>query len=224
MIKHISFDLWLTLIKSHPDFKERRAEYFKEKFNLTNLSVKYIMEVVQETDKVCDRVNEISGKKVSTNRMYQRILLKLGIVPEMISNDLLVNIKSNVKDLFLNLPPHFLNESVQPMLHQLKNEGYGLNISSNTGFIEGGTIVETLRNINIGHFFDFCIFSDVINASKPSTDFFDKVYDQINAEKKEVLHIGDNYKADYQGALNYGFQAIHINNPFYTIDDITRHL
>jgi putative hydrolase of the HAD superfamily len=224
LIKHISFDLWLTLIKSHPDFKERRAEYFKEKFNLGNLSVKYIMEVVQETDRVSDRMNEISGGKVPTNRMYQRIFLKLGIEPELITDELLNTIKTKVNELFLNLPPHFLNKSIQPMLYSLKNEGYVLNIGSNTGFIEGGTIVETLKNMNIGQFFDFCIFSDQIKASKPSKAFFDKVYDQINGDKNEVLHVGDNVKADYEGALNYGFKALHITNQLYTINDITRHL
>lgn len=224
MIKHISFDLWLTLIKSHPDFKERRAEYLSKNFNPKGLSVPEIMEIVQNTDKVSDRLNEINGLKVPTNWMYRRILIKLGNDPVMVNDDLIQTIKIKVREMFMNLPPQFLNESIEPMLHDLKNEGYGLNISSNTGFIEGGTIVDTLRNLNIGQYFDFCVFSDEVGVSKPSSGFFEKVLSQINANKKEVLHVGDNFKADYEGALRFGFRAFHINNQSYTINDIKRHL
>lgn len=224
MIKHISFDLWLTLIKSHPEFKERRAKFLKKEFNPFGYSVMTIMEIVQTTDKVCDRLNEITGKKVPTEWMYRRILQKLGYDPNSVPDDVYTDIKLKVNDLFMKYPPAFLNESIHPMLHSLRNEGYRLNISSNTGFIEGTTIVATLKNLSIFEYFEFCIFSDEISASKPSSGFFDKVYEKTGSEKWEVLHIGDNYKADYEGALKYGFKALHINDQQYTINDIKRHL
>lgn len=182
------------------------------------------MVIVQSTDKVCDRLNEINGLKVPTDKMYQRILLQLGIEAAAINSELLMAIKSTVRTLFLSRPPHFLNPTVLPLLQHLKDEGYGISIGSNTGFIEGGTIIDILRNLNIFEYFDFCIFSDEVGASKPSAGFYEKVYEQIDAKKEEVIHIGDNYKADYEGALNYGFKALHINNQSYTINDIKRHL
>jgi len=224
LIKHISFDLWLTLIKSHPEFKEQRAKYLRKEFNPFGYSAKKIMEIVQSVDKVSDRLNEINGKKVPTDWMYRRILHKLGYDPNSVSANIYTEIKRKVNDLFMNYPPPLLNESIQPMLHSLKNEGYSLNISSNTGYIEGTTIVATLRNLNIFEYFEFCIFSDEIGLSKPSVGFFDKVFEQISLEKQEVLHVGDNLKADYEGAVRYGFKAFHINNQQYTINDIKRHL
>ena len=95
-----------------------------------------------------------------------------------------------------------------------------LNLSSNTGFIEGETLRTTLANMGILQYFDFLIFSDEINASKPSSHFFQHVYDHIDVPKKAVLHIGDNPKADYQGAKNFGFNALLITDPNYTINDI----
>ena len=182
------------------------------------------MEIVQHTDKVCDRLNELSGQKLATDLMYHRILQKLGIESATIDHETLSMIKATVKKMFLNMPPLYLNESILPMLKSLKSEGYGLNIGSNTGFIESGTIVETLKNLNIAQYFDFCIFSDEIGASKPSFGFFEKVFESVAIEKKEILHIGDNLKADYEGALKYGFKAMLINNNYYTINDIRRHL
>ena len=224
MIKHISFDLWLTLIKSHPEFKEKRAGFLKAAFNPGGFSVKEIMEIVQLTDKVSDRLNEINGCKVPTEQMYRRILQQLGNDPTSISDELLCYIKSEVHKMFMNYLPGFLNASIRPMLHELKSEGYTINISSNTGFIEGSTIIETLQHLGISEYFVFCIFSDEIGASKPSAGFYDKVFEQAHVEKDEVLHVGDNYKADYEGALKYGFNAFHINDQQYTINDIKRHL
>jgi putative hydrolase of the HAD superfamily len=224
LIKHISFDLWLTLIKSHPEFKKKRAQFLRKEFNPFAYSVMTIMEIVQTADKVSDRLNEITGKKVPTELMYRRILQQLGYSEESISYDMLKAIKLEAFDIFMKYQPDFLNESIPSMLHSLKNEGYSLNISSNTGFIEGHIINATLQNLNIADYFEFCIFSDEIKASKPSYAFFDKVIENIGLEKREILHIGDNYKADYEGAVKYGFKALHINNQQYTINDIKRHL
>ena len=224
MIKHISFDLWLTLIKSHPEFKQKRAEFLRKNFNPLGYSFSEVNEIVQKTDKVSDRINEINGKKLKTELMYKRILLKLGNRPELINDDLLTEIKDFGNELFMNYQPDFLNESIYSMLDALKTKGYELNLSSNTGFIEGYIISDTLKNLNIFNYFNFFVFSDEINASKPSVDFFEKVYEQISFQKSEVLHIGDNYKSDYEGALKYGFKALHIKNKQYTINDITRYL
>ena len=224
MIKHISFDLWLTLIKSHPEFKEKRAKLLNKEFNPKSLSVGEIMGIVQRTDLVSDRLNEITGLKVPTDQMYRRILSQLGNTPQSITDELLSHIKLKVHGLFMDNPPGFLNNSIKPMLKKLCNDGYTLNISSNTGYIEGSTIVETLVALDISEYFVFCIFSDEVGASKPSFRFFTEVFEKLNVEKKEVLHVGDNYKADYEGALKFGFKALHIRNQQYTINDIKRSL
>ncbi len=224
MIKHISFDLWLTLIKSHPDFKLKRALFLEKEFNPNRLSLIEVMDIVKNVDKICDRLNEISGNKVVTELMYRRILEKLGNNSIIINDELLTNIKLHINNVFLKYEPILLNNSIRPMLNLLKNEGYSLNISSNTVFIEGEILIQTFKNLDLFDYFDFFVFSDEINASKPSYCFFEKVHKNIALKKTEIIHIGDNYKADYQGALKYGFKAYHISNQHYTINDITKKL
>jgi len=201
-----------------------RAKFLKKEFNPFGYSARAIMEIVQNTDKVSDRLNEITGQKVATELMYRRILVGLGYNPKTINDDLIQPIQSEVNKMFLNYPPLFLNDFIEPMLQELVNRGYSINISSNTGYIEGKIIRETLRNLNVLGHFKFLVFSDEINLSKPSTGFFEKVQEQSGFEKEEILHVGDNIKADYKGATKYGFKAYHINNNQYTINDITRHL
>lgn len=219
-IKNISFDLWMTLIRSHPEFKLKRAELIADTFNLKNISPKEIDSFIRSVDNVFDRYNMISGKKLSANKMYQKLLEKL--VPEetSVTLDIAISLRKEADDLFGQYQPVFLNENIPQILSQLKEEGYVLNLSSNTGFIEGETLRTTLTNMGILQYFDFLIFSDEINASKPSSHFFQHVYDHINVPKNAVLHIGDNPKADYQGAKNFGFNALLITDPNYTINDI----
>ncbi len=210
----------MTLIRSHPEFKLKRAELIADTFNIKNISPKEIDSFIRSVDNVFDRYNMISGKKLSANKMYQKLLEKL--VPEetSVTLDIAISLRKKADDLFGQYQPVFLNENIPQILSQLKEEGYVLNLSSNTGFIEGETLRTTLANMSILQYFDFLIFSDEINASKPSSHFFQHVYDHINVPKNAILHIGDNPKADYQGAKNFGFNALLITDPNYTINDI----
>ncbi|QIK58611.1 HAD family hydrolase [Dysgonomonas sp. HDW5A] len=219
-IKNISFDLWMTLIRSHPEFKLKRAELIADTFNIKNISPKEIDSFIRSVDNVFDRYNMISGKKLSANKMYQKLLEKLVPKETSVTLDIAISLRKEADDLFGQYQPVFLNENIPQILSQLKEEGYVLNLSSNTGFIEGETLRKTLANMDILEYFDFLIFSDEINASKPSSHFFQHVYDHINVPKNAVLHIGDNPKADYQGAKNFGFNALLITDPNYTINDI----
>lgn len=219
-IKNISFDLWMTLIRSHPEFKLKRAELIADTFNLKNISPKEIDSFIRSVDNVFDRYNMISGKKMSANKMYQNLLERLVPMETSVTLDIAISLRKKADDLFGQYQPVFLNENIPQILSQLKEEGYVLNLSSNTGFIEGETLRTTLANMGILEYFDFLIFSDEINASKPSSHFFQHVYDHIDVAKDAVLHIGDNPKADYQGAKNFGFNALLITDPNYTINDI----
>jgi putative hydrolase of the HAD superfamily len=220
LIKHLSFDLWLTLIKSNTQFKQKRAEYFACKHNPKGHSTEFIFNSIQCIDRASDRLNEMNGKKLSTECMYRAILKRLGHPDYEITNALLEELKNKLNALFLLYSPALLNDHIYKMLNILKDEGYSMNISSNTGFIEGDYVQIILKKLQIDHFFDFAIYSDQINASKPSARFFDVVYSQIKLKKHQVLHIGDNFKSDFIGASDFGFHALHIMDANYSIDYI----
>lgn len=210
----------MTLIRSHPEFKLKRAELITDTFDIKNISPKEIDSFIRSVDNVFDRYNMISGKKLSANKMYRELLQRLAPSKVSVPLETAIDLRKQADNLFLEYRPVFMNEDIPKILSQLKKEGYILNLSSNTGFIEGETLRVTLADMGILQYFDFLIFSDEINASKPSSHFFQQVYDHIHVSKEEVLHIGDNPKADYQGAKNFGFNALLITDPNYTIDDI----
>ena len=226
LIRHLSFDLWLTLIKSNPVFKIKRAEYFFNKYNPHKIELIQLKQLIHEIDKKCDDYNEKTGTKVPVTLMYSMILTALGSSVELITEEILNHIKFNIDSLFLDFKPFLLNEKVKITIENLKNDGYKLNLASNTGFIEGNVIINVLNELDLYDYFDFFIFSDEIGASKPSAFFYDCVYDKLknNMNKNEVMHIGDNYYADFLGAIHYGFQALHICEQQFTYYDIIKEI
>jgi putative hydrolase of the HAD superfamily len=209
----------LTLIKSNPLFKQKRAEFFTENFNPHGFSLEKVITIIRNLDKASDRLNEFSGKKKSASLMYRAILKRLGY-KQVVDSAFLDNLVNRINQFFFEFPPVLLNSNIKGILATLKNEGYTLNISSNTGFIEGPFLRRYLQEGKLDKFFDFTIFSDEIDASKPSSHFFNIVHQNAKTEKHEILHIGDNYKADFLGATSFGFNALHIENGEYTLEQI----
>jgi putative hydrolase of the HAD superfamily len=220
MIKHISFDLWLTLIRSHPLLKRKRAEIVAEMCLLKNQSILQIEQMIKEQDKIFDRYNEMHETKIPANKMYLRLLTKMNTgrwKPAENDAEILMN-RSN--ELLMNFMPQLLNENIPHILKSLYSDGITLSLSSNTGFVEGKILRTVLEKLDILQYFAFSVFSDEIGTSKPSVQFYQHIHNRLQVSKDCVLHVGDNLKTDYNGAVNFGFKALLIKNTNYTLDDI----
>ncbi|MDR2809568.1 MAG: HAD family hydrolase [Tannerellaceae bacterium] len=224
MIKHISFDLWLTLIRSHPLFKRKRAEIMVEMCGCGDGDILKIEQLIKEQDKIFDRYNEMCGTKIPAKAMYLRLLQKVSIKshePTMNDAETLMN-RSN--EMLMNFMPVLLNNDIPHMLSSLRSDGITLSLSSNTGFVEGKILRNVLTELDIIQYFSFLIFSDEVKTSKPSMQFFQEVYNRLQLPKACILHVGDNLKTDYEGAVDFGFKALLIKNTNYLLDDIKAEL
>jgi putative hydrolase of the HAD superfamily len=76
-IKHYSFDLWLTLIKSNPIFKQERAKYFHKNFNSLNKTLEEVETIFRNIDLKCNEVNEITGKNIDADELYLMVIFYL---------------------------------------------------------------------------------------------------------------------------------------------------
>jgi len=56
------------------------------------------------------------------------------------------------------------------------------------------------------------VFSDEIGIRKPDGRIFQLVAKKMKMEPCEIVHIGDNLKADINGAKSAGFKAIHFSS------------
>jgi len=100
---------------------------------------------------------------------------------------------------------------VYDTLDFLKNLGLRLILTSNHSWPQNGW--EVLRINRLETYFDKIIFSADLRWKKPSPRIFQEVISGfLNVERNQVLHIGDDFRADVIGGLNSGFKTIWINN------------
>jgi putative hydrolase of the HAD superfamily len=207
---HFSFDLWLTLIRSNPEFKRKRNLLFKDFFEI-NASIEKVSEVVRYYDVLCNNINEKTGLNLSTYEIYYLILGALEV--DLASNGLerLAAFYDETEALFFNNKPELIFPDIKLQFEEIVAEGKSINILSNTGFIKGKSLRKLISYYELADFISFQIYSDEVGFSKPNKEIFQLVFDQVKESKKieksGVLHIGDNSIADYNGAINFGFEA-----------------
>jgi putative hydrolase of the HAD superfamily len=206
---HFSFDLWLTLIKSHPQFKAKRVELFASFFEV-NKPIDEVSKVVKYYDDLCNSINEVIGGNVDTFEIYLLILNSLDVDLKQLNREKLNEFYQKSENLFLEYKPVVIFENLHNFFDEIKNQGKSINILSNTGFIKGKTMRKFLINENLDQYIDFHIYSDEINCSKPNPQIFQEVKNLIknqDLQMNQILHIGDNPVADYKGAKDFGFNA-----------------
>ncbi|MCL8536898.1 HAD family hydrolase [Chryseobacterium gallinarum] len=206
---HFSFDLWLTLIKSHPEFKTKRVELFSSFFNVDK-PIEEVAKTVKYYDDLCNSINEIIGGNIDTFEIYLMILGSLNVDIASVNKEKLNDFYLKSEELFLEYKPVVIFENIHDFFENIKNQGKTINILSNTGFIKGKTMRKFLIHENLDQYIDFHIYSDEINCSKPNPLIFQEVKNKIRDQDlplHQILHIGDNPVADYQGAKNFGFSA-----------------
>ncbi|MGE6353288.1 HAD family hydrolase [Flavobacterium sp. NPDC079362] len=207
---HLSFDLWLTLIRSNPEFKKKRNLLFKDFFEI-NAPLEKVTEVIRYYDVLCNNINEKTGLNLSTYEIYYLILNALDV--DLLANgtEKLGEFYNETEVLFFNYKPELIFPNIKLQFEEIVAQGKSINILSNTGFIKGRSLKKLLSYYELADSISFQIYSDEVGFSKPNNEIFQLVFDQVNESKKvnknDVLHIGDNSIADYNGALNFGFEA-----------------
>lgn len=227
-IQHISFDFWNTIVRPNPIFKEKRAELIGTLFN--NQFSKY------EIDSAFSKI----GKEYNEHQQAgNAAILPLDLLKSVLneikpsSNVHLNELYNQINILFLAYPP-FIEPSFYKIIDLINKKGKTCSITSNTAFISGSVIIEYLENCNLLHHFSFTIFSDEFGFGKPGS----KIFDYLTAkaiecksigDKTNILHIGDNLEADYNGAIQSSLTAFHLldnnllknhRNSLHVINDI----
>ena len=206
---HFSFDLWLTLIKSHPEFKAKRVELFSSFFDVSK-PIEEVAKVVKYYDDLCNTINEVIGGNVDTFEIYLLILSALNVDLKQLNKEKLNEFYLKSEELFLEYKPVVIFENLHQFFDEIKNQGKTINILSNTGFIKGTTMRKFLIAENLDQYIDFHLYSDELNCSKPNPLIFQEVKNRVknqDLQLDQILHIGDNPIADYKGAKDFGFNA-----------------
>lgn len=225
--KHYSFDLWLTLIKSNPVFKQERARVFYERYNRKGKSLEEVSAVFRQVDLMVNSINEKTGKNVDAEEMY---LMVISIINDFSTDfaDIDVDVLyADMEQLIMeNMPLVYCGDSLG-VLYKLKESGLSTtSLLSNTGFIRGVTLRKILAELRLDELLDFQLYSDEVRMSKPNAQFFKLMLDTIDRNKHieldlaEVIHIGDNPHADVKGAEALGIKSLLINSNHLSIKEL----
>ncbi|WP_413167320.1 HAD-IA family hydrolase [Capilliphycus salinus ALCB114379] len=103
--------------------------------------------------------------------------------------------------------PWFVYPDVQPTLKRWKNQGIELGVLSNFD----SRLYPVLEALNLAEYFTSVTISTQVGAAKPDPKIFTVAIEKYQCSPEKVIHIGDSFKADYQGAKAAGIQAILIN-------------
>ncbi len=220
--KHYSFDLWLTLIKSNPLFKTERTQFFFDNFNATHKSLDEVALIFRQVDVMCNTINEKTGKNIDADEMY---LMVINMINNFNNNFDSIDTEKLYQQmetlLFKHLPFLYNSETITVLEHLKQNANCTMNILSNTGFIKGQTLRKVLAQIGLSPFFDFQFYSDEEQLSKPNPKFFNLMLDKVRyLPLNEIVHVGDNPKADIAGANLMGIKSVLINSNLLTINTL----
>ncbi|RLE51766.1 MAG: hypothetical protein DRJ20_01500 [Candidatus Methanomethylicota archaeon] len=112
------------------------------------------------------------------------------------------------------LYPHKLEfkayPDAEPTLKKLKQkEKYKLIVISNASSQRNVEIY--LENLGLKHYFDLIIVSGTIGYEKPDPKIFHAAAEMLDVKPEEMLHVGDDYEADYLGAISAGLKGVLID-------------
>ena len=208
--EHFSFDLWLTIIKSNPDFKFKRDALFRDFFSI-HKEMDEVRKVVRHYDVLFNKISEKTGNHIEREEVFLLMLDALGKDIDTIDESDLKSFFQEVDELFLSNMPVLLWENIEKILIEIKEKNKTVSILSNTAFIHGDSLRKVLEHLGLAQYFSFMIFSDEVKASKPNFQVFEMVFNKVNdfrkIDKGQILHIGDNIKADHDGAKTFGFNS-----------------
>lgn len=199
----LSFDVWKTLIRSNPEFKPARNQLVADMVGFND--VDHLTAVTREVDVALDNQSDITGVQYGPNQRLGRIFSALGL---SVPDDQIETVATAAQNLFLEYPLQLNEPGLVETLTSLKDKYRGMCIASNTGFIDGFYMRKALEAVGIFDLMDAAFFSNEHGCAKPSADFFGLVIKWAETSPDQIIHIGDNPQADFEGARRLGMRAV----------------
>lgn len=210
MIKHVSFDVWGTLISANPEYAKARTDLIAQAFTIDPAFVKT---TYTKTKRIIDSMAETTGEALTTRECFDLLYENLEEGPFARG----LALEDNLHALFLEHAPSVLDET-KYQVSTLRSKGITCSIGSNSNFIPGSVMYPFLQR-EFDDAFSYGVFSDELRVAKPDAVFFTRVAHKLMEVKKledlehsSILHVGDNYICDGVGPRAAGMKYVILND------------
>lgn len=213
MIKHVSFDMWGTIIKGNPKFKEELAKRllayvcmeFNHKVTLDNVRIAY-----KKATKFSNDCNCAIGTSISQDQIIFLLLSDLA-KPEDIKFEHIRRVSRMVDTVFLENPCELIDEAgMRIVKHYCDKLNVSTSILSNTNLLLGSHLDIILKRTALFDMFKFRLYSDQTGRSKPGAEaYYDLKMSLKKVNSSECLHVGDCIVNDGK-AVKHGMNFLHV--------------
>ncbi|EFL6809073.1 DUF4422 domain-containing protein, partial [Campylobacter coli] len=186
----VSFDLFDTLLVRPYSTPQDVFLHLEEKYNLKGFAK--------------DRTNAENKARILLNKKlvnYDEIYACMPQIYQFLKE----------KEQELEFETLYVNPEMKVVYDYLIKQGKKIILTSDMYYSEE-FFKKILDKNNINGYSKIYI-SGVVNKSKHHGDLYRYILDDLKIKANDILHIGDNYYADYQQAVNNGLQALHYEAP-----------
>ncbi len=215
--KTISIDLWGTLVKSSPLFRNAKNELVKQYFS--DLTDEDIENDFKKTKKQLNDIIVATGWQPELEIIYN--LLYSNLSNNKLAYNKQLNFETEYQLLSLQYPSLIYSDKTLLYLKKFSTQ-FNVILSCNTMFLTGDTIKMLLKKIGIFEYFNDFKFSNELKCAKPNKLLYgDSDY-----------HIGNYYKTDFEAPTDYRIKSILINGKYpddietaynFIITDLTKY-
>ncbi|GII99928.1 putative hydrolase of the HAD superfamily [Sediminihabitans luteus] len=205
----VSLDIWLTLVRSHPEFKGHRNELLRTGLGLRTDPAEFAA-ALRAADQRADLLSEASGRDHALADRLGLVLDDLGAPHDVLSADLLAHLLDRQEELALEMPPQPLDPGLPDVLAATA-QVLPVGVTSNTGMIPGRTMRRLLDACGMLAPLSVLTFSDEVGAAKPAPAIFAATVEGFACAAGDVVHVGDNPVADVAGARDAGMRPVLVD-------------
>lgn len=193
-LKHVSLDIWNTLVKPRPSYGYLRSIMIADHLGI---EPEHAEEIYKQSDKLVGLVGKPNGDALThVCRMLYDAAHKSYTADEI------AMFRWEMENLFAANAPQIKVEVVEEIV-RLHDRGITFSVTSNVGLMNGFILRDVLQKQGLPlltHTFD-----DEVGYSKPSEQIFAAVIEHVQQARSDsvqpgsILHIGDDAVCDAGG-------------------------
>ena len=216
VVKAVTFDLWETLLFERDGASARRADARCRNLAQVLNSLGVHVSVEEMSIAISETVSSMmtlweTNRDVACLDQIKLIIKKASkesLEPKQEWTDKLVS----AYNLSVHEVPPYLNPEARKALEDLKKHHKHVGLICNTGLTPGTGLRDFLVDEGVADYFGSMLFSEEIGIRKPDPRIFQLAADRLGVQPCEIVHVGDNLKADVWGSMNAGLKAIHFSS------------